>query len=211
MEAPEQVAAYAAADFADSDQAMVDRIVEMVAGRRIQRVVDLGCGPGNITLRLAEALPEAEVIGVDGAGTMLAVARARVPEPDRRRVEFLQAVLPSGKVAMPCDLVVSNSLLHHLHDPSVFWREVRAWARPDAFVFVGDLSRPESPARVDALVEAYAHDAPPVLQEDFRASLFAAFDDDELRAQLAEAGLAHLDVDHPTDRHVHLFGPLTPA
>ena len=52
--------------------------------------------------------------------------------------------------------------------------------------------------------------APAVLREDFRASLFAAFEDGEIEAQLAEAGLQHLRIEHPTDRHVHVWGPLEP-
>jgi SAM-dependent methyltransferase len=58
------------------------------------------------------------------------------------------------------DLILSNSLLHHLHEPQVLWRSMRAAAKPGAFVLVMDLMRPASAGWAAALVETYAADAP---------------------------------------------------
>jgi trans-aconitate methyltransferase len=41
------------------------------------RIADLGCGPGNITFRLAEHCPDASILGIDGAAAMLAIAEQR--------------------------------------------------------------------------------------------------------------------------------------
>ena len=58
MNDPLQVEAYAAADFNASDQAVVDRIEQLLDRDDVHRhqacLVDLGCGPGNISLRLAQ-------------------------------------------------------------------------------------------------------------------------------------------------------------
>jgi hypothetical protein len=53
----------------------------------------------------------------------------------------------SGSAA-PYPTIISNSLLHHLHDPRVLWAVILRDGAPGADVFVMDLCRPESPERV---------------------------------------------------------------
>ena len=78
---PAQVLAYAAADFSGGDQRTLDRIEALLSsasGRASSDpavILDLGCGPGNISLPLAKRFPESQVIGVDGSPAMLQVAR----------------------------------------------------------------------------------------------------------------------------------------
>jgi trans-aconitate 2-methyltransferase len=67
MEGQEQAFAYAAADFSVGDQALVDRLVQLFPAGLGTSVVDLGCGPGNISFRLVDGFPDAKVLGIDGA------------------------------------------------------------------------------------------------------------------------------------------------
>ena len=107
------------------------------------------------------------------------------------------------------DLILSNSLLHHLHEPQVLWRSVRSVARPGALVLIMDLMRPPSAGWAAALVESYAYDAPAVLRRDFENSLHAAFEPAEVTAQLREADLADwLEVNVVSDRHLAVWGRL---
>ena len=113
-------------------------------------------------------------------------------------------------------LIVSNSLLHHLAKPEVMWQTVAACAQPGAQVLVMDLARPASELAVDALVETYAIDEPEVLRKDFRNSLFAAYTVAEVEAQLQTAGLDSLRVSMVSDRHLAVTGrsrsePAAPA
>ena len=205
MDEVAQVAAYAGADFAASDQALVERLAQVAGARSFARAVDLGCGPGNITLRLQARFPGLELLGLDGAPRMIEAARARSGVGGPR---FEVCAFPSPDAPRDCDLVVSNSLLHHLHDPSVLWDEVRRRAAPGAFVFVADLYRPETPQDALRMVELYTVSEPEVLRTDFHNSLLAAFSDEELRAQLEAAGLGHFTVEYPDDRHVFIFGAI---
>jgi hypothetical protein len=91
----------------------------------------------------------------------------------------------------------------------VLWEAVRACAAPGAAVLVGDLRRPPSVAAARAIVAATAADAPPVLQRDFFASLCAAFEVDEVRAQLDAAGLGALRVAEVGERHLRVWGRAT--
>src|SRR6185503_20637992 len=90
------------------------------------------------------------------------------------------------------EAVISNSLLHHLHDPSILWDSVRKFAAPGAPIYIMDLLRPDSDAEVERLVETYAGKEPEVLKRDFHNSLKAAFTVPEINDQLREAGLTQL-------------------
>ena len=52
------------------------------------RVVDLGCGAGNVTAILRQRFPQAEVVGVDGSAAMLEKARATAPECRFEQADF---------------------------------------------------------------------------------------------------------------------------
>ena len=212
MDDADQARAYAAADFTAGDQqtiALIRALVsETATGASPARVIDLGCGPGNITLRLGEVFPEAEVIGVDGADAMLKLARDRASAQDCR-VQFLECPLQrlnDSPLVGTADLIVSNSLLHHLHQPDLLWMLTRTLARPGCRVLHRDLRRPASPAELDRLQRRHLPDAPQVLIDDFRASLAAAFEPEEVESQLRNAGLTRLTVVAEDDRYLVVSG-----
>jgi hypothetical protein len=103
---------------------------------------------------------------------------------------------------------VSNSLLHHMPRPEVFWSEVARLGREGAAVLVMDLHRPESVERAREIVEAYSGGEPEVLKRDFFHSLCAAFTLAEVEAQLREARLGDLHGELVSDRHWAVSGVL---
>ncbi|WP_415399796.1 class I SAM-dependent methyltransferase [Synechococcus sp. W4D4] len=210
MDAPEQASAYAAADFSAGDQALVDRIGLLFPSGLGPRVLDLGCGPGNISFRLAQAYPDAEVIGLDGALSMLQLAERRLEQEQdlAERLSFIGVCLPSADLPKGCSGLVSNSLLHHLHDPLVLWLAIAQAASPGARVYVKDLRRPPSPEAAEQLRERYLADAPAVLQHDYVASLHAAFTAAEVEQQLQVSGLEMLQVAEVHDRYLEIWGQL---
>ncbi len=52
------------------------------------RVLDVGCGPGTITADLAARVPDGEVVGIDAAGDVLALARQEADRRGQRNVRF---------------------------------------------------------------------------------------------------------------------------
>jgi SAM-dependent methyltransferase len=220
MDDPVQAAAYAAADFAASDQALVEAALQHFSQEGLGwRLLDLGCGPGNISFRLAAACPEATVLGLDGAGAMLAIAWQRqAADPGRwGRLAFRLATLPlpggsaagwEQPFAPPFSAVISNSLLHHLHDPGVLWHSLRQLAAPGAAVMVRDLRRPATAGELEALVALHAATAPAVLRRDFALSLRAAFRVGEVEEQLRREGLGGLAVRELDDRYLEVAGRL---
>ena len=212
MDDEAQARAYAEADFEEPNARFAalcaEFLGELPAGAA---VLDLGCGPGDITLRIAAAQPAAEVHGLDGSAAMLAFAEAALAAAPglAGRVRFIEGLVPDAPLPRArYDAVVSNSLLHHLHDPGGLWRMVRARARAGAPVLVMDLLRPASEQAAQALVAQYAAGEPEVLRRDFYNSLLAAFELGEVREQLAAAGLGHLVVEQASDRHLVVSGRL---
>jgi ubiquinone/menaquinone biosynthesis C-methylase UbiE len=216
MEDPEQARAYSEADFSAPHQAVVDDIVNRhphVRARSL-RAIDIGCGPGDVTVRLASALPRAEIVGIDAGSQMLALGKQRVTEHGLGdRVQLLQLHLPASHDELSglgrFDVVMSNAMLHHLADPHSLWSTVRAVAEKRAVIHVVDLRRPDDDDAVDTLIATYAQGEPPVLVEDFRASLRAAYRTDEVREQLRRCELDDtLTVESVGDRHLVVSGTL---
>jgi len=210
MDSAAQVDAYASADFSASNQWFVDRLIERFKPRPERgTLVDLGCGPGDICIRLAHALPGWRIEGVDAGANMLATARRAVAQVGlAKRIQLRLARLPDAALGTQgFECVVSNSLLHHLPDPDTLWQAVRQVAAPGAWIQVMDLDRPESGEQADALVELHSGGEPDVLKTDFRNSLHAAWRVDEVRGQLERAGLP-LDCEKVSDRHWLVSGRL---
>lgn len=211
MDEFEQARAYAEADFAEPNERFVGYFATEIEPPRAGAVLDLGCGPGDIVLRLARRHPALTVHGLDGSAAMLDFARARLEaEPGlRSRVRFVHGMLPGATLPRTgYDAVISNSLLHHLHDPLVLWRAIREIGAPGAPVLVMDLYRPPSVGAAQEIVEAYAGEEPEVLKRDFFNSLCAAFEPGEVRVQLGACGLDALDVRLASDRHLLVAGRL---
>lgn len=209
MDSEEQALAYAQADFAEPHERFVTLFRETFPGLdRAGTVLDLGCGPADVTVRFAKGFPLARVDGIDAGPNMLKLAHDRVRrEGLAERVRLTLGRLPMDSPPLAqYGAVISNSLLHHLADPVVLWNAVRSHAAPGAPVFIMDLARPADEATLDALVARYAEGEPDILRNDFRNSLKAAYRPDEVREQLARAGLSGLCVNALGDRHLTVSG-----
>lgn len=210
MDNPEQARAYAQADFNEANSLFLDLFERYFPESRPSQVLDLGCGPGEITLRFAERHPRCHIIGVDGAQAMLAFAHRHLEHrPDlKHRVDFRHIRLPTDSLCRCYDTILSNSLLHHLQDPLLLWREISRFGLPGAAVLVMDLERPASRLAAKTLVEQYAAQEPEILRRDFFNSLCAAFTKAEIQQQLVETGLVSFQVEKVSDRHLAVYGRL---
>ncbi|HEX9284829.1 MAG TPA: class I SAM-dependent methyltransferase [Nitrospirales bacterium] len=209
MDDQEQALVYAKADFEEENQGFVDRFLEFYPEFTSGHVLDLGCGPADIPIRLARALPDCRMTGVDGSAPMIALG-----------AEAIRAAGLANRITLRCerfqetvleeraDAVISNSLLHHVPNALQFWYAVKKLAQPGAVILVMDLLRPESPEAAKAIVEQYAADEPAILRRDFYNSLLASYTEDEVAAQLTEMNLSRLLIDVLDDRHWIVGGRL---
>lgn len=202
MDDPKQAEAYAQADFEEENQGFVERFREYFPEFAQGTVLDLGCGPADIPIRLARLYPDCRVIGIDASAPMTQLGERTVKVAglaDRITLRCERYEEVAG--ARIADAAISNSLLHHLPNPLQFWQKLRQLVKPGTPVLVMDLLRPESPEAAQAIVDQYAANEPDILRRDFYNSLLAAFTEDEIGTQLARMNLTRLLIDIPDDRH----------
>jgi trans-aconitate 2-methyltransferase len=86
-------------------------LIELLAPRPGERILDLGCGTGQLTARIAGA--GADVVGIDNAPSMIEQARKNFP-----RLTFEVADARDFHFPEPFDAVFSNAALHWIKEPS---------------------------------------------------------------------------------------------
>jgi ubiquinone/menaquinone biosynthesis C-methylase UbiE len=211
MDSQAQTRAYAEADFSDSNALFVSSFKTSFPDLGPQgRLIDLGCGPADICIRLANRYPGWQITGLDAGENMLKRAASAIMAAGmQEQVRLRHCRLPDdGLNGEFFDAVVSNSLLHHLPEPQTLWQTIVRIGRPGAAVTVMDLRRPHDEDQAAELVRLYAADAPDVLREDFYHSLLAAYTSAEVEGQLLRAGLQQLKLSLPSDRHWIVTGRL---
>jgi len=128
---------------------MLDRLVDYLPAEPV-RVLELGCGSGNLSLLLSAKFPAAALSFVDGSSEMVSLTRSRLAEvrdTSARGDEFIsskfeQLSLPKGSF----DLVVSSISLHHVEDKGLLYRSIHTFLRPGGrFCFADQIrGEPES-------------------------------------------------------------------
>ncbi|NOR79939.1 MAG: methyltransferase domain-containing protein, partial [Methyloprofundus sp.] len=179
MEDLAQAKAYSEADF-ETQHSKIIALIDQVFGavEFSGEILDLGCGPGDVTFRLAHRFSKAKITGIDGSQAMVSLAKERHEREllVNNRVNFIQSMIPGIDIPRKTyDLIISTSFLHHLHQPDVLWQTIIDHSRPGTKVFVADLCRSESKSAARQTVNASAKNEPDVLKEDFYNSLLAAF------------------------------------
>ncbi len=178
MDDLEQAEAYANADFEQSDNLFIELFDDYFCHSQMKgTILDLGCGPGNISFKFAKHYPDAKVIGIDGSAEMIQLANQKLNKMQlNHRINFITRLIPNTELAtMEYAAIVSNSLLHHLHQPEVLWQTIKHYASANTKIFIVDLFRPATTEKALETVNQYASMEPEILQRDFYNSLLAAF------------------------------------
>jgi SAM-dependent methyltransferase len=120
------------------------------------RLIDVGCGPGTITVGLAQVVAPGEVLGVDFAPEMIEQARSLAKEKRISNVRFEVARAEDLPVAdESCDAAFEHTLLEHVANPLRVLREMRRVLKPGGVVGLADgdwgtmLVEPSIPAMMD--------------------------------------------------------------
>ncbi len=216
METPSQVKAYADADFSRSDSLVIKRLEKYLkqVGKTLNKndlILDIACGPGNISSRIAKNWPFVNVIGIDGSKEMLKQAEKKVLKSFSKNLSYELIEINSiatGEKHFPlkADVLVSNSALHHFHDPYRFWDALKKLGKNQCIHIHRDLIRPDSIENALEIKEKHLTNSPEILKKDFYASLKASFTVDEVNQQLVNAGLSQLEVFQVDELYFEIIG-----
>jgi ubiquinone/menaquinone biosynthesis C-methylase UbiE len=166
------------------------------------RVLDIGTGSAHIPIVLCQEKSCYQLVGVDLAQSMLTLGRRNIEEAgllQRIRLELAdgkQLPYPNWEF----DMVISNSLVHHLPQPLSFFREVARLVKPNGAVLIRDLLRPNSLAEIDRLVTE-AGDYGERQNQLFRDSLAAALTLAEVQELVTAAKMTDYQLNQSSDRH----------
>jgi tRNA (cmo5U34)-methyltransferase len=172
-----------------------------------RRVLDVGCGAGNYTLKLLERLPGLEATLIDLSLPMLERAKARVSRASGGLVTTIQADIRA--VELPeeqFDIILAAAVLHHLRTDEE-WRKVIAafhrTLRPGGSVWIFDLVESSIPAVEQLMRRRYGEYLTRLKDEAYRDHVFAYVDKEDTPRPLlfqlnllSQVGFSEIEVLH---------------
>ncbi|MBM4076996.1 MAG: class I SAM-dependent methyltransferase, partial [Planctomycetes bacterium] len=167
------------------------------------RVFDAGTGTALIPIELVRRRTGLHISASDLSNEMLKVAATNIASSgfdSQIRLVFSDCKHLSDEDAT-YDIVMSNSIIHHIPEPKVVLNELWRILKPNGLLFVRDLLRPIDLKRLNWLVETYAADANEHQRKMFADSLHAALTLEELRNLLKEIGVPEDAAQATSDRH----------
>jgi ubiquinone/menaquinone biosynthesis C-methylase UbiE len=191
------------------DDTFVEHALRLLHGRERGRALDVGTGPGQIVLKMARRLTLWKLSGVDRSGPMIAQARSNLARAGEvaGRVEF--QVGDGRRLNFPdeaFDLVMCNSVLHHVAEPQRLLAEIARVSKPSAAILLRDLRRPGRFA-YPLHVRWYGRHYSGAMYKLFRDSVRAAYTVPEMHSLLASSPLrgarvfthhsTHLGIERP--------------
>ena len=126
--------------FADERSRPFADLIGRIGATAPRRVVDLGCGPGQLTAGLAQRWPDADVLGLDSSPEMIAAAQAYADARVRFDVADLRTWVPDE----PVDVIVTNATLQWVPDHLGLLPHLAAALAPDGWLAL------QVPANFDA-------------------------------------------------------------
>ncbi|HEV7580954.1 MAG TPA: class I SAM-dependent methyltransferase [Mycobacterium sp.] len=122
-----------------------EHALQLAGLRPGMRVLDVGCGPGDVSFIAARLVGRSgTVLGVDAAPEMIALARARADEQGLSTVHFTRAAIDAVAVDEPFDAIVGRLILMHLPDPVATLRQLSTLVRPGGVIAFSENDIPEA-------------------------------------------------------------------
>lgn len=202
MDSWEEATEYDAMDFTEVNNSFVEEVISLSLPEQ-GLMLDAGTGTGRIPVLMCQKLPQWQIIAIDMAQSMLQVAAHHVEQAGLQSQISLELVdaknLPYDDNSF--DVVISNSLVHHLPNPLLFFEELKRVLKPHGAVLIRDLFRPQDLVTTNALVENIGKEYDEHQKKLFRDSLLAALTIDEVNELIVAAGLVGLQAYQSSDRH----------
>ncbi len=208
MESAEEAHDYDTMDHSQVNRVFVDDLLAATQTLSLSsgdshRVFDAGAGTALIPIELVGRGGSFSVVAADAAVEMLQLARQNIARSGMSQ-QITTAIVDCKKIADAdgaFDIVMSNSIIHHIPEPFEVLAELVRILRPGGLLFIRDLFRPETDGDVERLVALYAGGSNPHQQQLFRQSFHAALTVDEVRQLVASLDIPADSVAATSDRH----------
>lgn len=168
-------------------------------------ILDIGTGTARIPVTLCQMATDStiQVTAIDLAQSMLDLAIVNVTTANLAQKIVLELVdaknLPYPDHAF--DMIISNSIVHHLPDPLPFFREAMRVLKPEGGILIRDLMRPKTIGELEELVSKIGGDYNKYQKDLFYNSLHAAFTLEEVEQMLTECQYQEVKIYPSSDRH----------
>ncbi|WP_330205438.1 class I SAM-dependent methyltransferase [Cyanobacterium sp. Dongsha4] len=172
-------------------------------GKEQSKVLDVGTGTARIPLILADFCPQWHITAIDLASSMLKIAETNIQEKNKSSQISLQLV-DGKKMPYPdnsFDLIISNSLIHHIPQPLELLKEINRVVKKNGVILIRDLFRPKSEDDIEKIVQKANLDYSPRQKQLFKDSLRAALTVDEIKDLAHEMEWYSAQVYHSSPRH----------
>ena len=220
MEKKEQVISYDEADFLEGELNLINQInhylfINNISLDKKDLIVDLGCGPGNISEKLAIKWPNTEVVGIDGSKEMILRAEYNKSiSTNQKKLKNLRYIcsdikgieLDNISPKKEINLLVSNSLIHHIIHLEDFFSTIKRLSNNTTINFHKDLKRPLNEKSALELKRRCSEEYNEVLTNDYYASLRASYTYKELNDFTVENDFSSLEVFEDGDKYLILYG-----
>jgi ubiquinone/menaquinone biosynthesis C-methylase UbiE len=114
---------------------ITERLLKTAGLREGMRVLDMGCGLGDVTMLAARMVgPTGSVTGIDQSTDVVRMARQRTGEEKTGNVSFEVATLPGPAGLENFDAVIGRYILVHQSDPAGFLRQIAKCLRPGGLI-----------------------------------------------------------------------------
>lgn len=101
-----------------------------------QRILELGCGWGSLTLWIAEQFPESHVTAVSNSASQRQYIERRAAERGLANVTVITADMRGFEIDEQFDRIVSVEMFEHMRNYELLLRRVASWLRPGGKLFV---------------------------------------------------------------------------
>lgn len=186
------------------DDTFVAHAQLLLKGRERGRVLDIGTGPGQIVIKLGYRLTRWKFVGVDRSPTMIEKAMESLATAGELagRVEF--RVADGNALDFPdksFEMVVCNSVLHHVPDPQRLFAEIARVVKPGGAILLRDLRRPSRPGYALHVWKHGRHYSGE-MRRLFTASVQAAYTEEELQKMVGASPLRDVRVFRHGKTHI---------
>ena len=134
-------------------EAMAEEVLALLDLKGSERILDVGCGDGRVTARIAARVPDGTVVGVDSSRDMIAFAASRFDAASHPNLHFETADARKLPFQEEFDLVVSFNALHWIPDQYLALRSIRSAMKPDGIAQLRLVPKGERKSLEDVLEE----------------------------------------------------------